>query len=378
MAGTMVRSNSRTEMILRDYQKQVSDSALVALQTEQRIVVSCPTGSGKTAIAIYGLLPNLPKRVAWVTHRTELAGQVRSMGAKVKVFMVQKEITGRHDVIVIDEGHHVCADQYRRIIEAYPNAKVIALTATPYRLDGVGLGSCGFSRIILGPDAYELTESGVLCPARFFVPKSEQLSSWTPAATAQRITRLKFSKGIAFCRSVEEAERLAKLISMSGIKAASIDGLTSDDKRARLFRRFQNGEIRVMCNHSIFTEGMDVPDVDLVVLNRHTLSRCLWKQMIGRGTRQSPGKTQCTVLDLAANAVTHGSIYDKEIHDLDGSVEFTESRTLSESPEREIREYEYNEGEELKEWKPSPKPIRIIESLQRLRSRSPLLKLRTA
>jgi DNA repair protein RadD len=365
-------------MILREYQHDIANEVLIALQTHSRVVVACPTGSGKTVIAIHGILPKLTGKTAWVTHRKELAKQAREYGQSLDVFMAQGEITGKYDSIIIDEGHHVCASQYRKILAGYPVAKIIALTATPYRLDGVGLGSCGFSRIIHGPDTYDLTEDGTLCRARVYIPQSEQTAAWLPDAAARRIAKTTFTKGIVFCRSVREAQELSKLLSDAGIKAASIDGATDTKKRAKLFRSFSKGKIKIMCNHTIFTEGVDVPDVDLVVLNRHTLSRCLWKQMIGRGTRNALGKKECTVLDLAGNGVIHGSIYDKEIYDLNGKVESTESRTLT--PRTGIeneQKYEHNQGEELKEWKPQPKPIRIIENLQRLKSKSPLLRLRT-
>ena len=176
---------------------------------------------------------------------------------------------------------------------------------------------------------------------------------------------------------MREAQELAQILKGAGIASASIDGATDSKKRAKLFRSFAKGKLKIMCNHTIFTEGVDVPNVDLVVLNRYTLSRCLWKQMIGRGTRNAPGKVECIVLDLAGNGVLHGSIYDREIYDLNGKVESTESRTLTQNPEADAAdEYEHNQGEELKEWKPQPKPVRIIESLQKLKSRSPLLKLR--
>lgn len=365
-------------MNLRDYQQRIADDALNALLTNSRIVVACPTGSGKTVIAIHGLLPKLPGKTAWVTHRKELAKQAREYGQSLDVFMAQGEIIGEYDTIIIDEGHHVCAAQYRKILTEYPAAKIIALTATPYRLDGVGLGSCGFSKIVHGPDTFDLTEAGTLCRARVYIPKSEHTAAWSPDAAAKRIVQTNFTKGIVFCRSVQESQELAKLLIDHGISAASIDGETLPAKRERLFEKFHNGEIKIVCNHTIFTEGVDVPDVDLVVLNRHTLSRCLWKQMIGRGTRNAPNKTECTVLDLAGNGVLHGSIYDREIYDLNGKVESTESRSLTKNTElNDSEKYEHNQGEELKEWKPQPKPIRIIENLHRLKSKSPLLKLRT-
>jgi len=364
-------------MTLRGYQSSIVSETLTALETHSRVVVVCPTGSGKTVIAIHGLLPKLPGKKAWVTHRKELAKQAREYGQSIDVFMVQGEMHGEYDTIIIDEGHHVCAAQYRKIITEYPSAKIIALTATPYRMDGVGLGSCGFSRIVHGPDAYDLTEDGTLCRARVYIPRSEHTAAWSPDAAARRIIKTEFTKGIVFCRSVREAQELTQLLINAGIKAASIDGATDPKKRAKLFHSFSRGKLKIICNHTIFTEGVDVQNVDLVVLNRHTLSRCLWKQMIGRGTRNAPGKTECTVLDLAGNGVMHGSIYDREIYDLNGKVESTESRTLTkrESSDEE-KEYKHNQGEELKEWKPQPKPIRIIENLQRLKSKSPLHRLR--
>ena len=366
-------------MKLRGYQQKIAADTLAALETHLRVVVACPTGSGKTVIAMQGLLPHLPPRIAWVTHRKELAKQARAYGQDLDVFMAQGDIAGDYQTIIIDEGHHVCAAQYRKIIAGYPDAKIIALTATPYRLDGVGLGSCGFSRIIHGPDTYDLTEDGTLCRVRVFIPQSETTIVWSPVAAAARIACSQFAKGIVFCHSVKASQDLTKLLKSSGIPAASIDGATDPKLRAKLFRGFAKGKIKIMCNHTIFTEGVDVPRVDLVVLNRYTLSRCLWKQMIGRGTRNAKGKTECTVLDLAGNGVTHGSIYDREIYDLTGKVESTESRTLSAAlAETEEKQYEYNHGEELKEWKPKPKPIRLIESLQRLSARSPLHRLRTA
>lgn len=365
-------------MILRDYQKAIAGEALQALESHKRIVVACPTGSGKTAIAMHGLIPNMAGKIAWVTHRKELANQAVEHGRPIDVFMAQRQFSGSYSAIIIDEGHHVCAAQYRRIISANPAAKIIALTATPYRLDGVGLGSCGFTRIIHGPDAYDLTVAGVLCPVRVFVPKSENVTAWTTAAAAKKICETKFSKGIVFCRSVNESKELANAINAGGIEAASVDGETVHHKRKQLFGRFAIGELRVICNHTIFTEGVDVPGVDLVVMNRHTLSRCLWKQMVGRGTRKADGKTECAVMDLAGNGVVHGSIYDKEIYDLSGKVMSTEQRSSPcEQSDFESKQYKHNQGEELKEWKPQPKPVRIIESLQRLKSQSPLRRFAT-
>lgn len=365
-------------VVLRGYQERVVAETIAALAKHARVVVACPTGAGKTVIALHGILPRLPGRTAWVTHRRELARQATEYGLPIDVFMAQGTMSGAYATVIIDEGHHVCAAQYRAIIAQYPTARVIALTATPYRLDGVGLGSCGFSHIVHGPDTYDLTEAGALCRVRAYVPVSESTTAWTDKAVADKIAASVFTKGIVFCRSVKAAEALARRLRHLGISSASVDGTTSAGPRARLFSGFENGDLRVLCNHTVFTEGVDVPAVDLVVLNRFTLSRCLWKQMVGRGTRNAPGKTECTVLDLAGNGVTHGSIYDRELYDLNGKVESTEARVLTKSPAEAPAAYAYSGGEELKEWKPRPNPTRLIASLHRLRSASPLHRFRTA
>ena len=362
---------------LRPDQIEVVAAFCEALTNHKRIVVSCPTGAGKTVIAALGIIPMLPHPVLWVTHRTELAKQAELATDGVEVRMIQSGVSGSFASIIIDEGHHVCSSQYSELIGNYPDATIVALTATPYRLDGVGLGTIGFSKIVHGWDIFQMTEAGLLCRSRCFIPRSENRSAWTPFAAAKEMSLRSFRKAIVFCRSVVEAKQTAKELSQRGIRAVSIDGQTSVQARASALAKFKRGKIDVLCNHTIFTEGTDLPSVDLIVLNRHTHSRCLWKQMIGRGLRTHPGKTLCTVLDLASNGAVHGSIYDKEIFDLQGEVASTESRELSSpSGEQEAQKYEHNEGEELKPWTPAHKPVRIIESLQKLKSKSPLHRLR--
>jgi DNA repair protein RadD len=365
--------------VLRDYQAQLASDTLDALKTHDRVVVACPTGSGKTVVAMSGILPHIQGRKAWVTHRIELASQAKSYRSDVSVFMAQGGIDGHFDCIVIDEGHHACAAQYREIISQFPNSKILALTATPYRLDGVGLGSCGFSKIVYGPDIFHLTSIGVLCPLRVFVPKSESIKAWSVGSAAQEVSRRQFRHGIMFCRSVDEATASAHALTSLGIPSAVIEGGSEKDYRTKIFQKFERQRIRVLCNHSIFTEGVDIPSVDLVVLNRHTKSRGLWKQMVGRGTRKFAGKTECVVLDLAGNSVVHGSVYDREVFDLHGRVESTEARSLETIASRgQGQDYEHNTGEELKEWTQPPKPKLLIESLQRLSGTSLLRRFATA
>ena len=364
---------------LRQYQQTLAESAILSLEIHDRIAVVCPTGSGKTALALHGLVPRIDGPVAWVTHRTELADQVRDYGADVSVFMVQScGNLSAFRSIIIDEGHHVAAATYARLMEANQGAKIIALTATPYRIDGIGLGDCGFTDLIHGPDVYSLTVEGFLCPSITKVPVSESHGAWSPEDCAKRIASHQFTKVIAYCRTIRDCVETARLLRECGVPACVVSGDMEDSERVRCIQDFKSGRVSVVCNHTVLTEGFDCPEVDLVVLNRHTESRCLWRQMTGRGLRNAPGKRQCAILDLSANSATHGSIYDAEHFSLSGSVDRTEARRLPESADKTENQYQYGKEEELKIWEPSTSQKLLFASLQKLKSTSPLRRLLTA
>jgi len=366
-------------MTLRPYQSALAKSALNALQNHTRVAVVCPTGSGKTALALVGILPQMPQPVAWLTHRTELAEQVAEYGTGVAVMTVQSspDVSGFASII-IDEGHHVAASTYARIIAMAPLAKVVALTATPYRMDGVGLGACGFTALVFGPDIHDLTRGGFLCQSVTLIPVSESSGSWSPADCARRMASMEFRKCIVYCRSVADCKETAARLAELGVCAAVVESNMRPEDRASEVHRFRFGNLRVILNHSVLTEGFDCPEIDLVVLNRFTESRCLWRQMTGRGLRNADGKAGCVILDLAANSATHGSIYDREVFTLEGSVERTEARNAPEPEERGQSEFTYTKPEELKIWKPCTSQKLLLESLQKLKSTSPLHRLLTA
>ena len=373
---------STKQKMLRDYQSAVIQELKDSLSDHSKIVISCPTGSGKTILAIEGIIPMLAKPIAWITHRVELAEQVQKHNSDITLIMSQS----RNDIkgfasIIVDEGHHVAANSYQRIINDNPNAIVICLTATPYRGDGIGLGSCGFSKIISGPDIYTLTQDRWLCPAKVFVPVSETQSEWTARAATFTMMQHNFTKALVYSQSIKSAYQMMHELSKKDIPSAIVTSTMKMDERNDSILQFKSGGVKVLLNHTIFTEGNDIPGIDMIVLNRFTYSRCLWRQMTGRGLRPSPKKEYCTVLDLAGNGLLHGSIYDEEIFSLDGSVITTTSREcpseIRETETENQKQKKLNKGESLKLWTPKPKPIRIIESLQKLKLNSPLQRLRT-
>ena len=364
---------------LRPYQSEIVDRFKAAMVEHKRIVVACPTGSGKTILAVDGIIPLLQKPIAWVTHRAELADQVKSHKKDIDIIMAQatSPVVG-YSSIIVDEGHHVAASSYQKIIKRNPQALIVCLTATPYRMDGVGLGSCGFTKIIVGPDIYELTEQKWLSPARVFVPASERQGAWEADAAIKSMLKHKFTRALVYCHRIKAARDMCQILLDRKISAGVVTGEMDQEERRKIIKKFSKGQIKVLLNHTIFTEGNDIPAIDMVVLNRLTNSRCLWRQMTGRGLRTSPQKTHCTVLDLAGNGLQHGSIYDKEIFSLQGSVVTTNARECPSETERETEEEEnLNTGETLKLWKPKPKPVKIIENLQKLKSISLLRRLKT-
>ncbi len=364
--------------MLREYQTAICAEVAEALKEHTRIVVASPTGSGKTILAAEGIIPLLKRPIAWITHRRELIHQIAAHRLGIDLHMIQsKKIKRHYGSIIIDEGHHGAAMTYKAVFERYPKSTFIGLTATPYRLDGIGLGSVGFTKIIIGPDIHQLTQLGFLSKARTYIPAEETLGAWEPVAAARKIIQTKFSKAIIYARSIDDGLSIAKECTRLGKRTELIDGSTKMQRRDLIIGKFAKGHVDAICNHTIFTEGYDSPSTDLVVLNRLTMSRGLWKQMCGRVLRTAQGKTTATILDLAGNAILHGSIYDLEIYDLDGAVSETVPRDI-ESDEPIHRDYLYSTEQDIKLWTPPRKPTVIRESLQRLKSRSPLRKLWTA
>lgn len=370
------------EYQLRDYQAAMVEEFVHAKRTHRRIVISVATGSGKTVIALHGILPHLERPVVWVTHRVELMDQVRAYGLDgLRVVMAQsrdmERIRGCKSVIV-DEGHHVTASSYQRILGMNPSAMVVCLTATPYRTDGVGLGRSGFTKMIIGPDMYRLTQAGWLAPAVVLVPESESTIPWVAEAAAGKIADSEFKRVLVYATSVSEGLALSRALNRRGVRSEMVHGEMDKDARRKAVGAFRRGKLRGLVNYGIFTEGNDIPEVDAVVMNRHTSSRTLWKQMAGRGLRPAAGKWRCVIFDLAGNGIVHGSLYDREILGLDGSVIRLESQGEEEMELFECEsERQLSLGENLKLWKPKRNVVLLHKSLQAARSISPLRRLRT-
>ena len=210
-----------------------------------------------------------------------------------------------------------------QILEAYPSARVLGMTATPCRTDGRGLRDAGFTAMVQGPTVAELTRLGYLSPARVYAPggidvsgvgnvagefNRGQLAAVTdrPVITGNAIEHYRRyadrQPAIAFCVSVEHAEHVALQFREAGYAAASIDGKKTDFERARLIGALGTGELNVLASCDLISEGVDVPVVSCGIMLRPTQSRGLWMQQMGRCLRPAPGKSHAVILDHAGNA----------------------------------------------------------------------------
>jgi superfamily II DNA or RNA helicase len=315
-----------------------------------------PTGTGKTTIAAKHIEQEENKHVLWLTHRRELvfqprdrltefgieagvilAGEPLNQMARVQIASIQtlwsRCIRGSTDLphanlIFVDEAHHVRARTYRHIIESYPEARVVGMTATPCRRDGRGLGST-FDVMVETPQIEQMIEMGYLVKTRVWAPSTPDLTGvhtrkgdYVEAELAERVDRPELvgdivthwhrlgdgRQTIVFATSVAHSIHLCEEFVKSDVKAAHIDGFTPKDERDEILRQLAAGDVKVVVNCQVLTEGFDCPDVGTIVLARPTRSMGLYRQMLGRGLRPAPGKCDCLVLDHAGATFAHGHI----------------------------------------------------------------------
>lgn len=269
-------------------------------------------------------------RTLFLAHRRELIDQTSEklgrfgvphgviMGAKrmalqqpVQVASVQTVINRvavlpRFKLIMVDEAHHVTeGNTYAKLLKAWPEARIIGLTATPWRLDGIGLGDV-FDGHILVRTPKQLRDEGYLvpvCGSEYEAPKTSGVAvrgGDFQASDLDAAVRSKTLYGnivkewmadagnvrtIVFCVSVAHAKELAQAFVDAGVRAESVDAKTPKEARAATLARLRSGDTRVVCNVAVLTEGFDCPSVSCVVLARPTLSTSLYLQMVGRALR---------------------------------------------------------------------------------------------
>lgn len=277
-------------------------------------------------------------RVMFLIHRKEVLDQAvktfNKQGVNPDLLtagMVQT-LTRRVDklptpsVILVDEAHHALAKSYQRILKQFPKAIVLLFTATPHRTGRQQLDQIA-DDIIVGQSIHELTDKGFLAPFRYFQPpndfdskllKRSSTGDFTNESMQQAMSTKIFGhivkqykriasgmQAVVYTYSVDSAIKIANEFNSEGISAIEVDGTTSKEKRDLAVRKFRNQEIKILVNVNLFTEGVDLPNVDCVIMARPTASLALYLQFSMRCLNPRPGKT-AIIIDHANNFKTFG------------------------------------------------------------------------
>lgn len=330
---------------LRPYQEDAIDRCGIAMRAHRRIVLVLPTGGGKTCTGAEIVRRAVAKgrRVLWLAHRAELVDQAVAtltaqgliVGARsassaappnpyafVQVATVQTLLARAErppaDLIVADEAHHYVADEWVTLLRDYPDAFVLGLTATPERSDGRGLGEL-FGGLVVGVTARELTELGALVPCEIMRP-AEYLGSGEIAQhpVDAHAAHAGDRRTIVFARSVELAEEYTAAFKMRGVAAATISGEMPWAERSLYLGAFRRGDIRVLVNVFVLTEGFDAPETSCIILARGCSTAGTYLQMIGRALRPAPGKVDALLLDLRGVSHEFGEPADERVFSLSG------------------------------------------------------------
>ena len=360
---------------LRDYQQNAVDSIRQSYAQQRRApLLVLPTGGGKTTIFAYitQQAASKGKCVFLLCHRAELVKQISTTLAnfgchhqviaphaivnqcrnsqflelgesfiapcRVYVASVQTlvkrmdKIIHTPDIIVIDEAHHLTqGSTWGKVIDAYPKARLLPVTATPCRLDGKGLGvdDGGYADdIIIGQTMGNLIANKYLSEYRIFCPpnaldlsnvktrmgdysKDDLAESMDkPTITGDAVMHYRKlcnnRRAVVFCVTVAHAEHVRDSFNAEGIASESLDGTLEPNERDARIKRFEIGLTLVLTSCDVVSEGFDLPSIECAILLRPTKSLSLYLQQVGRALRVTKGKTEAIILDHVGAAMRHG------------------------------------------------------------------------
>ncbi len=362
---------------LRPYQANAIEQVRGLIRAgKRRILLVAPTGSGKTVIGSSMAKGAHEKRtpVLWMAHRRELIHQacdklsqvdvsagiilsgvrpslmVNTQVASIqtyasRIWSKKSAITPMVKLLFIDEAHHATSDQYLRLIADHPDAIVIGLTATPCRTDGRGLGHL-FDAMVEVSSVAELTELGYLVPTKIYAPRLPDLEGihtragdYVGSELEERMSPLvghvvddwhrygENRQTVVYASSVNHSIALTEEFNHAGITAAHIDGKTKINEREAILAGVAAGDIQVVSNFGVLTEGWDMPSIGCEVIARPTKSYGLYLQMAGRVLRPAPGKEYAVIIDHAGAVYRHGLPQDAGGWSLDESMKIQDKKS---------------------------------------------------
>lgn len=362
---------------LRDYEISAAKEALAHLAKGHSPLLASPTGSGKTTVAravIGYLMENTRWKIMFTVHRVELLNQAsKNLAAagiqhgiidpnqhigneRIYVASIDtvkarlrkrnsgmEEFIGRMNLCIPDEAHHSCSAGWADVLLRFKRR--FGLTATPYRLDGKGLGVY-FNRPIVGPSIKDLVSMGYLSPVKVKAPeRTAQLvglkkragdyaqneiqalmdtTDWNQEAVRAYGRWAPGVPAIAFCTGVEHAIHMAEAFSAAGWRAAAVYGTM--DRRDETVAMLGEGDLDILTSCDLIGEGFDVPAVGCAIDGRPTMSTMLAVQHWGRCMRPHEDKDDSLVIDLVGNVDTHGMPDSEREWSLAGGIKGLERR----------------------------------------------------
>jgi DNA repair protein RadD len=315
-------------VILRDYQLRAIDLVRGAYRRGRKaVLLVLPTGAGKTATAsqLIAWAVARGRRCLFLVHRREIVldthrrlvaagvpcgvvmADERPVDAPVQVCSVQTLVARQQhpsaDLLVWDEAHHCAAETYREIRAQYPAAWHLGLTATPERSDGAPLGGA-FETLLAPVQVADLVAAGHLAPIDVIAP-AKRLQSAVAASPADAWREHAQGRpAVVFTSTIAESR---ECVASLGERAAHIDGSTPTRTRDEILRRFEAGELDVVSNCAVLTEGWDSARAEVCILARGCGSLPVYLQTIGR-IRRTGGRAEkrCLLIDLAGAVHEHG------------------------------------------------------------------------
>ena len=412
-------------MNLRPYQTQARDAVIAEWDKGHRkTLLVLPTGTGKTVVfssilgqrvsrggkalvlahrgelltqaadkllAVTGLTCGLEKAESSCLNGEELiaVGSVQTLAQESRLRQFPRNY---FTDIVVDEAHHCLSDSYQRVLEHFPDANVLGVTATPDRGDRKDLGQY-FDSLAFEYSMEDAIRDKYLCPVKAqMIPleldiskvqitngdfSTSQIGSFLEPYLQQIAKEMahycKDRKTVVFLPLVHISQRFRDILEDVGFRAAEVNGNSTD--RAQILADFENGKYDVLCNSMLLTEGWDCPSVDCVVVLRPTKVRSLYQQMVGRGMRLHPGKDHLLLLDFLWMTERHdlcrpscliskdadiAKRIDEQIKDADDSVDLVDAE--DEAERNVLQEREETLARELEEMRLRTR--RLVDPLQ--------------
>lgn len=324
---------------LRSYQQETIDKVYQSMRSgHRRIVVQQPPRTGKTVIMAEIARKTTAKgnRVMFIIHRKEVLEQaietfkLQGVDMNLTTMGMVQTLTRRINqldkpqLILVDEAHHALAKSYLNILDAFPNAYVLYFTATPIRTGHEQLDQIA-DDIVTGKSIKWLTDHHFLAPFHYYglgdIDRSKLRKSngdYSSESMDQAISHeiyghiveqyqrlAKGKQAVVYCHSIESAKKITQQFEQAGITAAEVDGNTEVALRDELVQKFRDQKLTILVNVNLFTEGVDLPNVDCVIMARPTSSLALYLQFSMRCLNPREGKT-AIIIDHVDNFLTFG------------------------------------------------------------------------